>query len=145
MVNVFFLSKKKNFFNHFLFTRYHRRFIEVAKELYISNLNDVERRLVFQNVVDLFKETWKGKNKPFKIDDPKLVNKYKLDKSDGEIAANRFTTSQPVEFVNIDGRIQYNKRKLNELPQFLSKITADMSLPIAAEEVFFNYSFMRKF
>jgi hypothetical protein len=123
--------------------RYHRRFIEVARELYIANLNDIDKKLVFQNVVDLFKETWKGKNKPFKIDDQKLLSKYKLDQSDGEIQANRFTTSQPVEFVDVDGRIQYNKRKLNELPQFLSKLAADIAIPIAAEEIFFNYSFMR--
>jgi len=101
--------------------------------------------MVFQNVVDLYKETWKGKNKPFKIDDPNLVNKYKLDKSGGEIQANRHTTSQPIEFIDVNGRIQYNKRKLNELPQFLSKLAPDMSLPIAAEEMFFNYSFMRMF
>ncbi|CAF2516523.1 unnamed protein product [Rotaria sp. Silwood2] len=121
---------------------YHRRFIEVARELYISNLDETERKVIFQNVVDLFKETWKGKNKPFKIDDPKLVNKYKLDESAGEIQANRFTTSQPVEFIDADGRIQYNKRKLNELPQFLSKLAPDIAVPIAAEEIFFNYSFM---
>ncbi|CAF0992020.1 unnamed protein product [Adineta ricciae] len=121
---------------------YHRRFIEVARELYVSNLNAVDRLAVFQNMVDLFKETWKGKNKPFKIDDPKLVHKYKLDQSDGEIQANRFTTSQPIEFIDSDGHIQYNKRKLNELPQFLSKLAPDISLPIAAAEVLFNYSFM---
>ena len=124
-------------------SRYHRRFIEVAREKYISNLTDTDRKLVFQNVVDLFKETWKGKNKPFKIDDPKLLSKYHLDKSDGEIPANRFTTSQPVEFIDVDGRIQYNKRKLNELPQFLVKLASDIAIPIAAEEIFFNYSFMR--
>ncbi len=125
--------------------RYHRRFIEVARELYISNLDDNDRKLVFQNVVDLFKETWKGKNKPFKIDDPKLVNKYQLNQSDGQIQANRFTTSQPVEFIDVNGQIQYNKRKLNELPQFLSKLAVDISIPIAAEEMFFNYSFMRMY
>ncbi len=127
------------------FIRYHRRFIEVARQLYIADLDDTNKKLVFQNVVDLFKETWKGKNKPFKIDDPKLLNKYKLDNSDGEIQANRFTTSQPVEFIDVDGRIQYNKRKLNELPQFLSKLAVDISIPIAAEEVIFNYSFMRMY
>jgi hypothetical protein len=125
--------------------RYHRRFIEVARELYIANLDDVNKKLVFQNVIDLFKETWKGKNKPFKIDDPKLLSKYKLNPLDGEIQANRFTTSQPVEFVDVDGRIQYNKRKLNELPQFLLKLATDISIPIAAEEIFFNYSFMRMY
>lgn len=126
-----------------VFVRYHRRFIEVARELYIANLDDASKRFVFQNVIDLFKETWKGKNKPFKVDQ-KLANKYHLNKTDGEIEANRFTASQPVEFVDIDGRIQYNKRKLNELPQFLTKLAADISLPIAADEIFFNYSFMRR-
>lgn len=121
---------------------YHRRFIEVARELYIANLDDTSRRLVFQNVVDLFKETWKGKNKPFKVDQ-KLAKKYQLHETDGEIQANRFTTSQPVEFIDVDGRIQYNKRKLNELPQFLQKLAGDISIPIAADEIFFNYSFMR--
>jgi hypothetical protein len=125
--------------------RYHRRFIEVARELYIANLDDINKKLVFQNVIDLFKETWKGKSKPFKIDDPKLLSKYKLNPLDGEIQANRFTTSQPVEFVDVDGRIQYNKRKLNELPQFLLKLATDISIPIAAEEIFFNYSFMRMY
>lgn len=129
---------------HRFFFRYHRRFIEVAREQFLSNLTDDERKVVFQNVVDLFKETWKGKNKPMKIDDPKLVNKYQLNSTQGEITANRFTTSQPVEFVDVDGRVQYNKRKLNELPQFLSKLAVDISIPIAVAEVFFNYGFMRK-
>ncbi|CAF4090255.1 unnamed protein product [Adineta steineri] len=121
---------------------YHRRFIEVARQLYVSDLNKADQKIVFQNLIDLFKETWKGKNKPLKIDDPKLVQKYKLDQSDGEIQANRFTTSQPIEFIDVDGRIQYNKRKLNELPQFLDKLTVDIAVPIAAEEILFNYSFM---
>ena len=93
----------------------------------------------------MFIETWKGKNKPLKIEDPKLIKKYKLDKSGGEIQANRFTTSQPIEFIDVDGRVQYNKRKLNVLPYFLSKLPGDISLPIAADEVLFNYSFMRMF
>jgi hypothetical protein len=124
--------------------RYHRRFIEVARELYIANLDDINKKLVFQNVIDLFKETWKGKNKPFKIDDQKLVDKYNLTESNGEIQANRFITSQPIEYVDAHGHVQFNKRKLNELPQFLGKLEMNLSVPIAAEEVFFNYPFMRK-
>jgi len=124
---------------------YHRRFIEVARELYVQNLSSDDRKFVFQNMVDLFKETWKGKNKPFKINDPKLVQKYKLDELNGEIQANRFTTSQPVEFIDTDGHIQYNKRKINELPKFLSKLAADIAIPIAAAEIIFNYTFMRMY
>lgn len=106
-------------------------------------MNEEDRKIVFQNVVDLYKETWKGKSKPFKIEDRKLIDKCKLEQSDGEIQANRLTTSQPIEFIDAEGRVQYNKRKLNELPQFLSKLAADIAVPIAAEEIFFNYSFMR--
>ncbi|CAF2915736.1 unnamed protein product [Rotaria sp. Silwood2] len=94
-------------------------------------------------MVDLYKEAWKGKNKPIKIDDPKLVGKYDLKESNGEIQRNRFITSQPIEFVDVNGHVQFNKRKLNELPQFLSKLAPSLSMPIAIDEIFFNYSFMR--
>jgi hypothetical protein len=107
-------------------------------------MNADERKTVFQNMIDLYKETWKGKNKPFKIEDPKLVDKYNLTESNGEIQANRFLTSQPIEFVDANGRVQFNKRKLNELPQFLGQLTVNLAIPIVAEEIFFNYSFMRK-
>ena len=129
----------------FFLYRYHRRFIEVARELYVENLSEENGNIIFQNMVDLFIEAWKGKDKPLKIDDPNLINKYKLDECGGVLQANRLISSQPIEFIDVNGRIQYNKRKLNELPQFLSKLAPDMSLPIAAEEMFFNYSFMRMF
>ncbi|CAF3328150.1 unnamed protein product [Rotaria sp. Silwood2] len=74
-------------------------------------MNSKERSAIFQNMVDLYKETWKGKSKPFKINDPKLLNKYNLNESNGEIQANRFITSQPIEFIDANGRIQFNKRK----------------------------------
>ncbi|CAF4915744.1 unnamed protein product [Rotaria sp. Silwood1] len=106
-------------------------------------MNSQEREAVFKNMVDLYKETWKGKSKPFKINDPKLLNKYNLNESNGEIQANRFTTSQPIEFVDANGRIQFNRRKLNELPQFLSQLTTNLAIPIIAQEVVFNYTFMR--
>lgn len=106
-------------------------------------MNSDQRRNVFQNMVDLYKETWKGKNKPFKIDNESLMNKYNLIESNGEIQANRYTTSQPIQFLDANGRIQFNKRKLNELPQFVRQLTSNLAIPIAAEEIFFNYSFMR--
>ena len=124
--------------------RYHRRFIEVANAEYISKLNSEQRKNIFQNVVDFYKETWKNKNKPMKINNPHLLNKYQLNDTDGEIQANRLTTSQPIEFIDANGRTQFNKRKLNELPQFVSQLTTNLALPIAADEIFFNYSFMRK-
>ena len=106
-------------------------------------MNSDQRRNVFQNMVDLYKETWKGKNKPFKIDNRSLMNKYNLIESNGEIQANRYTTSQPIQFLDANGRIQFNKRKLNELPAFISQLATSLAIPIAAEEIFFNYPFMR--
>ena len=121
---------------------YHRRFIEVANSEYISKLNTEERKSIFQNMVDLYKETWKGKSKPFQVDDANLLSKYNLTESKGQMDANRHTTSQPIEFIDIHGQVQYNKRKLNELPAFLAALTAELAIPIVAEEVFFNYPFM---
>lgn len=125
-------------------SRYHRRFIEVANADFISKLSSQERTSIFQNMVDFYKETWKGKNKPFKIDNPNLVNKYNLAESNGEIEANRLITSQPVDFVDINGQTQFNRRKLNELPAFISQLTSNLSLPIFAQEILFNYRFMCK-
>ncbi|CAF3962489.1 unnamed protein product [Rotaria sp. Silwood2] len=86
---------------------YHRRFIEVVNKEYLSQLDETEKEIIFGNMIDLYNETWKEKNKPFKIDNPKLIDKYHLIESNGEIPANRLTTSQPIEFVDVnDAKIQ---------------------------------------
>lgn len=126
------------------YSRYHRRFIEVASADYISKLNTQERTAVFQNMVDFYKETWKGKNKPFKIDNPNLMHKYNLSESEGQIEGNRLIASQPIDFVDMNGQIQFNRRKLNELPQFITQLTSNLAIPIFAEEITFNYRFMCK-
>jgi hypothetical protein len=107
-------------------------------------LEEDERKTIVGNMIDLYKETWKGKSKPIKIDNQNLINKYSLSQSDGQIEANRFITSQPIEFVDINGEVQYNRRKLNEMPQFLSRLTPNLAIPVVAEEIVFNYRFMRK-
>ena len=125
--------------------RYHRRFIEVANSVYISRLNSEQRTAIFQNMIDFYKETWKGKNKPFKIDNPNLVNKYGLGESEGRVEADRLITSQPVEFIDINGSVQFNRRKLNELPKFICNLSSNLSIPLFADEILFNYRFMCKF
>lgn len=125
--------------------RYHRRFIEVVNSFYLSKLNSTERSSLFSNVIEFFNETWKGKNKPFKIENKKLIEKYKLDESNGEMQGNTLTTSQPIEFIDADGNVQYNKRKLNELPLFLKQLGSSIAIPLAATEICFNYEFMCKF
>lgn len=95
-------------------------------------------------MVDLYKETWKGKNKPFKVQNSNLLSKYNLSGSDGELESNRLITSQPIMFVDANGQVQFNKRKLNEMPKFIAQLTASLALPLVAEEVMFNYQFMCK-
>ncbi|CAF0986663.1 unnamed protein product [Adineta steineri] len=121
---------------------YHRRFIEIVNAQYLSKTDETERTLIFGNMIDLYSEAWTEKNKPLKIDNKKLIDKYHLSESNGEIQANRLITSQPIEFIDDHGQIQYNKRKLNELPEILCKLSPNLAIPIAANEVFFNYSFM---
>ena len=116
----------------------------MANSDYISKLKEEERKVVFQNMVDLYKETWKGKSKPFTVENSNLLSKYNLSQSGGAIEADRCITSQPTEFVNMNGERQYNRRKLNELPSFLTQLTGSLAIPIIADEIVFNYRFMCK-
>ena len=130
---------------HFMINhRYHQRFIDIVNSQYLSKSNEAERTIIFSNMIDLYNETWHKKIKPLKIDNKKLIEKYHLFESNGEILADRLITSQPIEFIDSNGQISFNKRKLNELPQFLVKLLPDLAIPIAINEVFFNYAFMCK-
>lgn len=48
---------------------YHRRFIEVTLDEYLKKINKSESDALFQNILDFYNETWKGKQKPFEIND----------------------------------------------------------------------------
>ena len=117
---------------------YHRRFIEVANSFYISKLSSTEREIVFSNVVDFFNETWKDNPKPFRYND-RIVKKKQL--ASEESQASRNTTSQLTEFVTEDGKIQYNKRKIKELPSFIVQLTANICLPLGCKHIYYNYEF----
>ena len=117
---------------------YHRRFIEVANEVYVSKLGGEERESVFSNVIDFFNETWKDKPKPFKYNQ-RIKKKKNLATDESE--ASRNTTTQPTEFIAEDGIVRYNKRKLTELPGFISELTANLCIPLACKHIYFNYEF----
>jgi hypothetical protein len=118
---------------------YHRRFIEVANSFYISKLNSTERTLILSNVVDFFNETWKKKPKPFKYNEF-IAKKEKLNTNDA--AEIRDTSVQPTTFVDSNGNVKYNLRKLNELPAFIKQLTSNLALVLACEHIFFNYEFL---
>jgi hypothetical protein len=117
---------------------YHRRFIEVANEVYVSKLGGEERESVFSNVIDFFNETWKDKPKPFKYNQ-RIKKKKNLATDESE--ASRNTTTQPTEYIAEDGIVRYNKRKLTELPGFISQLTANLCIPLACKHIYFNYEF----
>ena len=118
---------------------YHRRFIEVANKVYVTNLGEVERENVFSNVIDFFNETWKDKPKPFKYN-PRIMKKKQIESAQAE--ANRHTTTQLTEFISEDGLIRYNKRKITELPGFISRLTSNLCIPLACKHIYFNYQFL---
>ena len=117
---------------------YHRRFIEVSNDVYVSNLGEIDRELVFSNVIDFFNETWKDKPKPFKHNQ-RIVKKKHLTTEQDE--ASRNTATQETAYVDEDGLIRYNKRKITELPGFIAQMTQNISIPLATKHIFFNYEF----
>ena len=118
---------------------YHRRFIEVASSHYISKLNSTEREKVFTNVVDFFNETWKKTPKPYKYNEY-VAQKKNL--SGNQAQEIRDTTVQTTSYINESGKKVYNKRKIHELPGFLSNLTTNLSVKFFCECVFFNYDFL---
>ena len=55
---------------------------------------------------------------------------------------SRNTTAQTTTYIDDDGVIRYNKRKITELPGFIAQMTPNISYPLAAKHVFFNYEFL---
>ena len=53
----------------------------------------------------------------------------------------RETSVQSTSYIDGNGKRQFNKRKLIELPNFLSKLTSSISIKNFCELIFFNYDF----
>lgn len=117
---------------------YHRRLVEVALKMYVDNLNPRENEIMFQNILDFYNETWKGRNKPLSLN-KNMRKKLGLDNTG--TSSDRHVSSQSIEFYTKDG-VQYNKRKLTELPNALTMINSTIALDKACELVFYNYEFM---
>ena len=54
----------------------------------------------------------------------------------------RDTSLQPTSFLDSDGNLKFNKRKITELPRFILQLTPNLSVPLACENIFFNYQFL---
>ena len=101
-------------------------------------MSEANREIVFTNVIDFFNETWKNTPKPFKINQRIMKKKHLTSE---EALASRNTTTQATEYLAEDGKIRYNKRKLTELPGFISKLTPSLGVLLASKHVYFNYEF----
>ena len=119
---------------------FHRRFIEIAKELYVDCLQDTKQHdELIMNVLHYFIGTWNDKKKPFFYSDHV---KNKIGRHSGE--EFRYTRSQEIEYHSeANNVLQYNKRKLNEFPRFILKLkNKHVKMLALKQHVYYNYTFM---
>ena len=90
-------------------------------------------------MVDFFNEKWKQKPKPYRYN-KFVASKKNLKTQDAEEI--RDTSTQPTSFIDAEGNLKFNKRKLVELPRFILQLTPNLSVPLACENIFFNYQFL---
>ena len=115
---------------------YHRQFIEVANQRYLSN---VPHRIYIHSVlVHYYLGTWGGgRKKPFRYS---AIQVQQLGLPKAESEADRKVPMQPLQFAG-EGqkKVRYNLRKLSELPYHLvnSRRVADLK-----REVLFNYNWL---
>lgn len=121
-----------------VFYWYHGQFIEVASQRYLSK--DADRHFVHATLAHYFMGTWGGgKKKPYKYSQ-KLLQNSSMKSHEAE--ADRMVPKQPLDFgpdPNHPGKLNYNLRKLSELPYHLiaSRLTVDLK-----SQVLFNYEWL---
>lgn len=111
----------------------------MSNSFYISKLNSIERETIFANVVDFYNETWKHTPKPYRYNEF-LKRKFKLETEKAEEVRN--TSMQPTVFVDPNGVMRFNKRKISELPMFIAQLTTNLSAPLSCDNIYFNFHFI---
>ncbi|RWS28545.1 NACHT and WD repeat domain-containing protein 2-like protein [Leptotrombidium deliense] len=114
---------------------YHRQFAEASVLRY---LNEQQKVIYFHSsLADYFLGKWAGgRMKPFRYTEMQR-KRFGLIEEHG--SADRRVTLQPNNYCNSDGKINYNLRKLNELPFHLCRANRFKEL---FEEVLFNYEWL---
>jgi hypothetical protein len=92
------------------------------------------------NVIDFFNETWKHKPKPYKFNE--YVSKKNKVKDNDQLAAVRDTSFQPTIFTDSNGKLRFNTRKIQEFPEFITKLKKGAGSTLAAENIYYNYQFL---
>ncbi|CAH1801226.1 unnamed protein product [Owenia fusiformis] len=114
---------------------YHRQFIEVSKERYLSKLEQILH--LHGNISDYFLGKWSGINrKPFKYSD-RCAKKRCL--HDPHSLGFRYPAEQPLIYTGDDHNARFNFRKLSLLPHHLAKC---QRYEVLKEEVLFNYNWL---
>jgi hypothetical protein len=119
---------------------FHRRFIQSISDNYLSNLSTKEIDDILFNIIDYFTEKWNQTPKPF-VHTEYVKNKLGL--AHAESQAIRKTKPQNIKFSDDEGNINYNHRKLNELPFFILKLNnLKTKISYLIEHVYFDYDFI---
>lgn len=122
---------------------YHRRLIEVSREMYIDPLPPAKLNELYTNVLNVYNESYKDRPKSF-LHNRTIVEKKKL--KDASSQAVRYTSSQPVRLVSsAHGECSWwlNHRKLNKVLDFC-QLLQPFTRPrysILLSDVLLNYEF----
>ena len=121
-----------------IISRYHRRFIEVARKRYVDSLDHGTRDLLYLNLLDVFNEKWKDEPKPFKYNKLNKLKKNQIFESE----ARRYTSPNPIKFIR-NGQEIYNTRKLNKVLELSLKINnIVLRSDLLIDKIFLNYDFI---
>ena len=90
---------------------YHRQFVEVSKQRYLTD--SVLKKKIHVHLADYFLGTWSGRAKPY--EDCVVPSNA----GNGIKQADRLVPSQPMAFYSDNGSIRYNKRKYDQVPRHL--------------------------
>ena len=118
---------------------YHRKFLEVARLLYVDNIKSDLKDELNNNILDVFNEKWKTNPKPFMISEA-IAKRNGLENLN--LTAIRYTSNQPIKF-STKGIDRYNIRKINKV--LSTAIRLDDSVlrsKVLLEDIFLNYEFL---
>lgn len=90
-------------------------------------------------MVDFYNETWKHKPKPYKYNEF-VAKKKKLNST--ETAEVRDTSIQPTMFIDGEGNVRFNQRKIFEMPGFVAGLASNLAPILACDYIYFDYYFV---
>jgi hypothetical protein len=119
---------------------YHRKFLEVARLIYVDEIKAGLRDKLNLSFLDVFNKTWKTKAKPFTINEAIAKRNNILDINN--LKAVRYTSNQSTKFLSKDVE-RYNMRKINKVLSLASQINDPvLRSKIMLDDIFLNNDFI---